>query len=88
VAAGEGLWLSARDGAYWTVDREVARLETGNCLYSQITLMTQAAEKLELTAEQINNPQSACGSVSIVSYSGIGSLVGESVSVAYVQSFY
>jgi hypothetical protein len=38
----------------------------------------QKVEKLELTAEQINNPQSACGSVSIVSYSGIGALVGGS----------
>jgi hypothetical protein len=37
----------------------------------------QKVEKLELTAEQISNPQSACGSVSIVSCSGIWcSLVG------------
>jgi hypothetical protein len=48
----------------------------------------QKVEKLELTAEQINNPQSACGSVSIVSYGGIDALMGKSVSVAYLQSFY
>jgi hypothetical protein len=28
---------------YWTADREVAGLQTGNCLSSQITLTTQAA---------------------------------------------
>jgi hypothetical protein len=48
----------------------------------------QKVEKLELTAEQIDNPQSACGSVSIVSYSGIRcSNVGECIGVDTLNQY-